>query len=310
MTKQGTAAPPVAPRDDYESVVHGDAAIDNYFWLRDIGNPQVMAYLKAEDAYADAVMKPTAAVQDALYTEMVGPSRKPTPPCPTAAATTSTTREPSRAGNIPFIAENALTGRGGRGRPRQNWPRDTIQALGSYRPSDDGTLLAFATDHTGYRRFTLRVKDLRSGALPPNGSSASTVVWASDNKTAVLCDRRPGTKRQNKFFRHVVAPDKQRARLRRAGRAFRIDVTRTRDGAITALQIAAKTTTEFRSCRQTRRRRRCGWSCRAARTTSTTSTIAGPFYIARKGRNFASSPRRSTIPREGNWASWSPIVPT
>ena len=52
--------------------VHGDSRVDDYFWLRDKSDPQVMAYLKAEDAYADAVMKPTAAFQNALYNEMVG----------------------------------------------------------------------------------------------------------------------------------------------------------------------------------------------------------------------------------------------
>jgi Prolyl oligopeptidase, N-terminal beta-propeller domain len=64
--------PPVADKRPKTITAHGDLRVDDYFWLNDKGDPHVMAYLKAEDAYAEAVMKPTAAFQNALYEEMVG----------------------------------------------------------------------------------------------------------------------------------------------------------------------------------------------------------------------------------------------
>ena len=64
--------PPVAEKRPKTITVHGDSRVDDYFWLREKANPTVTAYLQAEDAYADAVMKPTAAFQDELYKEMVG----------------------------------------------------------------------------------------------------------------------------------------------------------------------------------------------------------------------------------------------
>ena len=51
--------------------IHGDTLVDDYFWLREKTNPAVIAHLEAENAYADGVMKPTAALQDKLYKEML-----------------------------------------------------------------------------------------------------------------------------------------------------------------------------------------------------------------------------------------------
>ena len=69
---QGVGPAPIAEKIPKTITVHGDTRVDNYFWLREKQNPKVMEYLKAEDAYADAVMKPTDALQETLFKEMVG----------------------------------------------------------------------------------------------------------------------------------------------------------------------------------------------------------------------------------------------
>ena len=66
------ARSPIAERQPHVTTVHGVTLVDDYFWMREKGNPKVMEHLKAEDAYTDAVMKPTAALQDALFREMLG----------------------------------------------------------------------------------------------------------------------------------------------------------------------------------------------------------------------------------------------
>ena len=71
-TPGGRPEPPVARRVPKVDVVHGDRLVDDYFWLRDKALPEVKAYLEAENAYADAVAEPTAALQEALYREMLG----------------------------------------------------------------------------------------------------------------------------------------------------------------------------------------------------------------------------------------------
>lgn len=63
--------PPVAAQKPHLRILHGDAFIDNYFWLRNKGSPQVESYLKAEDAYTRQVMKPFASSIEELYREII-----------------------------------------------------------------------------------------------------------------------------------------------------------------------------------------------------------------------------------------------
>ena len=63
--------PPMTEKKPKTTNIHGDTLVDDYFWLREKTNPAVMAHLEAENAYADAVMKPTAALQEKLYNEML-----------------------------------------------------------------------------------------------------------------------------------------------------------------------------------------------------------------------------------------------
>lgn len=64
-------APPVAKKVPHVTEVNGHKMVDNYFWLRDKPNPEVRAYLEAENDYTEAVMKPTEPLQKKLYDEML-----------------------------------------------------------------------------------------------------------------------------------------------------------------------------------------------------------------------------------------------
>jgi oligopeptidase B len=68
----GAVIPPVAPREPKDVSVHGDLRIDDYFWMRERDDPRTLAYLRAENAYADAWFAPHAALKERLYQEMVG----------------------------------------------------------------------------------------------------------------------------------------------------------------------------------------------------------------------------------------------
>src|SRR3954470_22295957 len=69
---QQSAAPPVAVRKPHSTEIHGLTLKDDYFWLREKSNPEVIAYLEAENAFTESIMQPTKALQAALYTEMLG----------------------------------------------------------------------------------------------------------------------------------------------------------------------------------------------------------------------------------------------
>src|SRR4029077_13836837 len=64
--------PPIPPQRAIVLTKHGDSRVDPYFWLRQKANPEVLAYLRAENEYADAVMVPVADLQERLYQEIVG----------------------------------------------------------------------------------------------------------------------------------------------------------------------------------------------------------------------------------------------
>src|SRR5262245_44997793 len=66
------SSPPMSEKRPKTITVHGDSRTDDYFWLRDKNDPKVVAYLRAEDGYAETAMKPTSEMQNVLYTEMLG----------------------------------------------------------------------------------------------------------------------------------------------------------------------------------------------------------------------------------------------
>ena len=72
LGQQSAAAPPVARKVAHTTNIHGYTLSDDYFWLREKANPDVTTYLEAENAYTEEVMRPTKALQDTLYKEMLG----------------------------------------------------------------------------------------------------------------------------------------------------------------------------------------------------------------------------------------------
>jgi len=80
-----------------------------------------------------------------------------------------------------------------------------FMSVGSFAPSDDGNLLAFSTDNTGYRQYTLQVKNLKTGELMPEKiERVDNVAWATDNKTLFYVTEDDVTKRNDKMFRRAI----------------------------------------------------------------------------------------------------------
>ncbi len=74
---QAENQPPIAKKAPHVTTIHGERLVDNYYWLRQKDSPEVLAYLKAEDAYTDWFMKPTKPLQETLYNEMLGRVQEP-----------------------------------------------------------------------------------------------------------------------------------------------------------------------------------------------------------------------------------------
>jgi oligopeptidase B len=200
--------PPMATKRPHTTEIHGYTLTDDYFWLRDKSNPDVVTYLERENAYTEEVMKPTKALQDTLYSEMLGRIKQ------------TDLSVPSRIGEY-FYYSRTEEGKQYPYRCRRKGsmegPEEILLdlnalaaghkylGLGAFAVSDDGNWLAYSTDTTGYRQYNLHVKDLRTGTnLAENIERVGSVVWATDNRTLFYTTEDAVSKRSDKFWRHAV----------------------------------------------------------------------------------------------------------
>ena len=200
--------PPVAKKVPHVTDVNGHKMVDNYFWLRDKPNPEVRAYLEAENTYTDAVMKPSEGLQKKLYEEMLSRVKE------------TDVEVPYKEGDyFYYVREEAGKQYGIRCRRKGSMdaPEEIVidvnelakgqafMSLAAYAVSPDGNLLAYSYDNTGFRQFTLAVKDLRTGkTLVDHAERVGSVVWANDNKTIFYTQEDAVSKRSYRWYRHTA----------------------------------------------------------------------------------------------------------
>ncbi|HEY0789035.1 MAG TPA: oligopeptidase B, partial [Thermoanaerobaculia bacterium] len=186
--------------------VHGEKLIDDYAWLRDRNNPEVLAHLEAEDAWADAVMQPTERLQQALYEEMRGRIRE------------TDANVPWRMGSWEYVSRTVegkqyeiISRRRGEGSPEEilldlNELAEGKEylSLGDLEVSDDGNFLAYSIDETGSREYTLFIKDLRTGRLLPDRiGRVTSIAWGADGQTLFYVAE-DDAKRPYRLLRHRI----------------------------------------------------------------------------------------------------------
>ena len=244
-----SATPPVAPRRPRVEELHGETRQDDYFWLRDREDPAVVAHLEAENAYTDAVMAPTAALQEALYREMLGRIQETDESAPyrQRGFWYSTRTEEGR--QYPLLLRRP-------GRPEAP-PQVMLDvnalaegkhfmALGLAAVSDDDRRLAYSTDETGFRQYTLRVKDLESGeTLPLRVEKVVTAAWAADSRT-LFYTVEDEAKRSHRLYRHELGSHEHALVYEEPDERFNVYVGRTRSGAFVVMAAASHTTSEVR----------------------------------------------------------------
>src|SRR5262249_50791783 len=207
-TPSAPPVPPAAKKVPKVTEVNGHKLVDNYFWLRDKKNPEVKAYLEAENAYTDALMKPTEGLQKKLYDEMLSRIKE------------TDVEVPYKEGGY-FYYVRTEAGKQYPIRCRRKGSMDApeevildvnelakgqkFMSLGAFNVSDDGNLLAYTTDNTGFRQFTLPVKDLRTGKmLRDHAERVASVAWTNDNKTLFYTVEDATAKRGYQMYRHTV----------------------------------------------------------------------------------------------------------
>jgi len=241
--------PPVAPTHPYSVTLHGDTRVDDYFWLREKGSAEVTAYLEAENAYAEERMAPTAALQKTLYDEIVGRIQETDQSAPYRKGAfeyyhrtqegkqyrTYCRREPGKADTEHVLLDmNGLA----EGRP--------FLSLGVYEVSPDGRYLAFSLDETGFRDYTLQIKNLQSGELlSERMEKVKSVAWASDSET-LFYTVDDDTKRPYQVLRHRLGTTSDDALVyQEDDERFRVAVWRSRSGQYVFRGAFSHTTSEI-----------------------------------------------------------------
>ena len=307
------ARPPVAKKEPHATTLHGQTLQDDYYWLRNKGTPEVEQHLRAELAYAEAFMKPTAALQQKLYDEMLGRIQQTDVSVPYLERGHLYYSRTEEGKQYPIYARK----RGSPDAPEQVL-LDLNQmavgkkflSVGGMRVSPDGTRLAYTTDETGFRQHTLFVKDLASEKLGPEKVPRVTSFdWTEDGRTLLYTVEHPTTKRSYQLFRHALGASQDELMYEEKDERFSVRLSKSRDHAYLFVDCSSHTTSEVRYLPAS------GASFElklvAARTQDHEYDVdhrAGSFWIRTndKGRNF----RLVTVdPKDPAPKNWREVVP-
>ncbi|HEY0760002.1 MAG TPA: S9 family peptidase [Acidisarcina sp.] len=261
-------SPPIARAEHTATHLHGHSLVDDYAWLREKTSSEVIAYLEAENAYTDAVMERTKPLQESLYNEMVSHIKETDISVPFREGEYLYYSRTEQGRQYPIYCRKHAPGRLDLETsiaPRSPEEIDAHEeiildqnelakdraymALGVFTVSDDGALLAFSLDTTGFRQYTLRVKDLRTGVVHlQSAERVGSVVWASDNRTLIYTVEDEEQKRQFQLYRHQVGSPHEDDTLiyEEADERFNIGAGRTRDGKYIVMESSSHTTSEQR----------------------------------------------------------------
>ena len=249
---------------------HGATRNDEYYWLRDDKrtNPDVLAYLNAENAYVDTVMAPLKPLQEALYEEIVGRikqddssvpyrdrgywyysrfetgkdypvhARRKDAPGMDALSVQAANARGDFAGEQVLLDVNALAA--GKG----------YYSVGDWEVTQDNATLAYADDTNGRRQYTIRFKDIATGKVYPDAITgvSANLVWADDNRTLFYVENDPETLLTVRVKKHVLGTPAAQDVLvyEEEDDSFYMGIGRTRDDAYICIGVDSTVSSEMR----------------------------------------------------------------
>ncbi|HEU5146859.1 MAG TPA: S9 family peptidase [Chryseosolibacter sp.] len=215
--------PPDPQKIPHELAAHGTKRVDNYYWMKlseaqknaevkDKQTTQVIDYLEAENDYLEQMMKHTERLQEKLYDEMVGRIKQDDESVPYKDNGYWYYTRYEKGKEYPIYCRR----KGTLDAPEAILldvnelakGHDYIQVRG-LKVSEDNNLLAYGVDTVSRRRYTLYLKDLRSGKIidQPVPNTEGYVAWANDNKTFFYTMKDSVTLRSDRIFRHKLGTD-------------------------------------------------------------------------------------------------------
>jgi oligopeptidase B len=254
MSHNPLPTPPIARKQHKETALHGTILVDDYAWLRDKEKPEVTAYLDVENDYATAAMAPLDGLREDLYQEMLSHMKQTDVSVPFRDGDwwyyTRTEEGLQYAIHCRTHGSHSAT---------EDTPEQVILdgnklaeghaffAFGATDVTSDGRWLAYTTDTSGFRQYTLHIKDLQTGeTLPYEVERIGSVVWAADNRTLFYTVEDEEQKRQYQLFRHACGtqPSEDVLVFQENDERFNLGAGRTRDGKFLVMESASHITTE------------------------------------------------------------------
>ena len=246
---QSSSKPPIAEKKPHDTTIHGDTLTDDYFWLREKTNPEVVKYLNAENTYTDEVTRDLNPFCENLYNEFLSHIKQTDLSVPYRlgrfyyySRTEEGLQYPvyCRKTISPGSVEEVLLDLNelSNGRP--------YLAVSVYTVSEDGNLLAYSIDTTGFRQYELFIKDLKTGRLLADRiGTVTSAVWAADNRTLFYV-KEDDAKRPYRLYRRRLGTRKDVLIYEDNDELYRVDVHKTRDRKFILLESASSETSEWR----------------------------------------------------------------
>jgi oligopeptidase B len=244
---------PIAKKAPKVLKIHGYEITDNYAWLRDRNkdkDPAIIQFLKENNAYTESFMGQHQPFVDALYKEMLGRIKQDDTSVPYKLGsywyftkTESGKQYPVylRSKSADLANAEVLLDQNEMAKGHEYF------AIAEFSVSDDGNMLAFSTDTTGYRQYTLQIKDLRTGQiLPDKVERVTSAEWSNDGKYIFIGQEDPVSKRSDKIYRHTVGTNDNDLIFEEKDVLFNSGVGRSRDRKMLFIRSGAKTMDEVR----------------------------------------------------------------
>ncbi|MGI8618343.1 MAG: S9 family peptidase [Gemmatimonadaceae bacterium] len=244
-------SPPVASVVPKTDTLHGNVLTDNYFWLRRRENPEVIAYLQAENAYTDTMMAGTRELQERIYQEMLGRIKQTDLSVPVRRGPYFYYTRTVEGKQYPIYARK----RGSLEAAEEIYLDQNVLAegkgyltLGVTTVSPDHRFLAFTVDTTGSEHFTLMVKDLATGEVLADRipDVHFSVTWAADNKT-LFYTKTDSAHRADRVIRHIVGTPaaSDSVIFHEPNVLFNVGVSRTKDDEYVMVGVESFTSSEY-----------------------------------------------------------------
>ena len=248
-----TIQTPLAIKKPKELSIHGDLRIDNYYWLNEKENPEVLDYLNAENDYTESMMQHTETFQKNLFEEMKGRIKE------------DDTTVPYKLNGYWYIMRYEK----GKDYPIYIRKKERLDAseeilfdcndmakkhayfnLGGIAISPDNTLAAFSTDMVSRRQYTIQIKNLITGEIYPDKilNTTGTATWANDNKTLFYSIKDDVTLRSHKILKHKLLTDTKKdiEVFHEADETFNTFVYKTKSKKYIVIGSSSTLTTEYR----------------------------------------------------------------